>query len=119
MSSGNLFTTRQSAFGLRTKVVNSAYTVRVGGDNDNFQVDRVINIVDPTVDFEIDVPAGVYPGQQLLITLTAQATATVTITIDLAKGTDVDLGDVGDYTSLEWINAIAGWVPLSAHTDAD
>ncbi len=117
MSSGNLFTTRQSAFGLRTKVVNSTYTVRVGGDDDNFQVDRVINIVDPAADFTITVPAGIYPGQQLLITLTAHASASITITIDLAKGTDVALGDVGDYTSLEWINSVAGWIPLLAVTD--
>lgn len=117
MSSGNLFNTRQSAFGLRTKIVNSAYIVRVGGDNDNFQVDRVINIVDPTANFDIDVPNGVYPGQQLLITLTAHASSGVTITIDLATGTDVDLGDEGDYTSLEWVNSAIGWVPLLAVTD--
>lgn len=117
MSSGNLFTTRQSAFELRTKVIDSTYTVRVGGDNDNFQVDRVINIVDPAADFTITVPAGVYAGQQLLITLTAHATATVTVTIDLATGTDVALGDEGDYTSLEWIDSVIGWVPLLAATD--
>ena len=117
MSAGNLFTTKQSAFGLQTKVINSAYTVRVGGDNDNFQVDRVIKIVDPTADFEIDVPAGVYPGQQLLITLTAHATSAKKATIDLATGTDVILGDLGDYTSLEWVNATTGWIPLSAVTD--
>lgn len=117
MSAGNQFVTRKKAFDLREKVVNATYTVNVGGTSDNFQEDRVINIVDPTADFTITVPVGAYEGQQLLITLTAHATATVTVTIDLATGTDVALGDLGDYTSLEWVNSTTGWIPLSAVTD--
>lgn len=117
MSAGNLFVTRKKAFDLRKKVVDTAYTVRVGGASNDFIMDRVIAITDPTDDFTITVPAGTYKGQELLITLVAHATSTKTATIDLATGTDVDLGDLGDFTSLEWMNATAGWVPLASQTD--
>lgn len=117
MGVANYFKIRKDAFNLRTVDINTTYTVRTGRSADGHHIDRVITITDPTANFTIAVPAGAYEGEELLITLVAHATAAVECTIDLAVGTDVVLGDLGDYTSLEWVNATAGWVPLSAVTD--
>ena len=114
MSSGNLFTTRQSAFGLRRKIVDAAYTVRVGGDEENFETDRVIAIVDPAAALTITVPDGDYAGQELLITYVSGTTHLVTVSI--TTGTNFALSTAGDYCSLEWVNSVTavGWVALNS-----
>lgn len=113
MSAGNLFTTRQSAFGLRRKVVDADYTVRVGGDERNFETDRVIAIVDPAAALTITVPDGEYEGQELLITYVSGTTYDATITV--TTGADYTFTVAGDYCSLEWVNSITdiGWISLS------
>ena len=114
MSAGNLFTTKESAFGLRRKVVNSTYTVRVGGDDDNFQVDRVVAIIDPAAAFTITVPDGSYVGQEILVTYVSGTTHTVTVDTD--TGSNYSLSTTGDFCSLEWVNATVGWIYLAELT---
>ena len=119
MSAGNLFSTRKDAFDLREKAVAAAYTVRVGGDDDNFQVDRVITITNPVADFAIALPAGVYFGQEVLISLLANTGGfTVTVNKAVPVGGSVGLTDVGDYAALEYVNDTAGWILLHYEVDA-
>lgn len=120
MSAGNLFSTRKDAFDLREKAINSTYTVRVGGDDDNFQVDRVIIITNPAANFTITLPAGAYFGQEVLISLLSNDNAvTVTVSKRIPTGVSgtVGLTDVGDYAALEYVNDTAGWILLHYETD--
>lgn len=117
MSASNYFVTRRKAFDLRTTDIGATYTVRTGRSADGHHIDRVVTITDPTASFTVTVPAGAYEGQQLLVSLISHATAAVECTIDLAAGTDRVLGDVGDFLSLEWVNATVGWQALAKQHD--
>ena len=113
MAAGNLFITRSKAFVLRTKAVNTTYTVRVGGSGYNHIKDRVITVTDPTANFTITIPDGVYEGQQLLITFLSDAN-NVTVTVyKSTPGAPINLTTAGDFASLEWVNDDAGWVVLA------
>jgi len=111
MSAFNWFNTEHRAFDLRTKVVNAAYTVRVGTVANNFVVDRVINIVDPAADFTLTVPNGLYPGQQLMINLVSNGNSK-TVTIDGNAAQDSTMATAGQYQISEWTNSTTGWVVL-------
>jgi len=117
MGASNLFKIRKDAFVLRTKDINAAYTVRVGGSDDGHHVDRVITITNPAASFHLDIPAGSYFGQELLVTLLENdEAATVTVHKAVPDAT-LGLTDVGDYASLEYVNDTAGWILLAAETD--
>jgi len=119
MSSGNLFLTRKKAFDLREFNITSSatittYTAKMGSAADNFIVDRVINVT--TTDgnnIEIDIPAGRYYGQRILINFVVEGNAE-TVTVDVSTGTDYAMTDIGAYCSLEWVNSTAGWVALAS-----
>ncbi len=117
MGASNLFKVRKDAFEIRTKDINTTYTVRVGGSADGHHVDRVITITNPAANFHLDVPAGSYFGQQLLISLLENdETSTVTVHKVVPDAT-VGLTDVGDYVSMEYVNDTAGWILLSYEVD--
>jgi len=115
MSATNWFETRKKAFKLREKDINSAYTVRVGSVSDNFVCDRVVTITDPSANFDITVPDGVYRGQRLLICL-ASNTNNKKATVGTTGGT-YKLQYANMYVSLEWVNAsgTGGWVSLAKY----
>ena len=114
MGASNLFKVRKDAYELRETTVVDTYTVRVGGSNDGHHVDRVITITDPAAAFTITVPDGEYPGQQLLISFLSNASAvTVTVTASTGSAGDSTIDTAGDYMSMEWVNATAGWIILS------
>ena len=121
MSSGNYFETRRKAFLQRTiSILGSdrvTYTAKVGSTSDGFIVDRVINvtIVDANGSITITVPNGIYSGQRLLINYVAEdAVSADEVVVETATGTDYDLGEVGDYCTLEWIDSGAGWRPWNS-----
>ena len=117
MGASNLFKVRKDAYELRETAVVDTYTVRVGGSNDGHHVDRVITITNPAASFHLDVPAGSYFGQQILIVLLENDEA-VTVTVHKAvPDATVGLTDVGDYVSMEYVNDTAGWILLSYNTD--
>jgi len=115
MSAFNWFSTRKKAFDTREKDVNAAYTVRVGGTSDNFIIDRVVTVTDPSDNFTITVPDGKYRGQRLLVSLASNASnkrATVSTT-----GGNYKLQYNGMYVSLEWVEAgTGGWVSLANYS---
>ena len=113
MSSSNLFLTRKKAFTLRTKAVNVAYTVKVGGSAYNHIKDRVITVTDPVENFRITIPNGVYEGQQLLITFLSDANDKTVDAYKSTPGAGVDLTAAGDFVSLEWVNGTVGWILLA------
>lgn len=115
MSAGNLFYTREKAFGAKTKAVTSTHTVNVGGVAYNFYEQRVITVTDPTASFTLSVPNGAYEGQELLITFISDASG-VTITVTTTTGADYSLTAAGDYVRLEWMNSTVGWVALKEVT---
>lgn len=108
MSAGNWFETRRSAFNPRTIGVTATYTTRAGGSSDTFIEDRVITITDAAASFTITVTNGTYEGQRLLITMLSDASS-ITATVTTTTGDDCTLDTAGDYISLEWVNATAGW----------
>jgi len=121
MSAFNHFNTLQRAFELRTKVLTneSTYTVKVGSTSNNFQVDRVIEVV--TVadgnDLVITVPDGEYPGQQLLIVLKTLGDDE-TVTVTTTSGDDCAMSAAGDFVSMEWIDsAVSGWQIVHSQVD--
>jgi len=110
---GNFFETERKAFKLREKDVNTTYTVRVGGASDNFIVDRVVTITDPTANFTITMPNGKYRGQRLLVAL-ASNTNNKTVSVDKGSGLPYKLRSNGNYVSFEWVDAgTKGW--FAAH----
>ena len=108
MSKGNWFEIRRGAYNLRTKAVTATYSTRAGGTSDNFIEDRVITVSDAAADFTITVSNGTYEGQRLLITVLSN-TSSITVTVTTTTGDDCTLDTAGDYISLEWANATAGW----------
>lgn len=117
MSSNNLFETRRKAFLKSTKAIigstQVSYTVKVGKSSDNFIVDRVLNvtIVDAYGSITITVPDGIYSGQRLLINYVAEdAVCLDEVVVETDTGVDYDLGELGDYCTLEWIDSATGWV---------
>ena len=119
MSGGNLFLTRKKAFDLRevditSSATNTVYEAKVGTPTNDFIVDRVINITTTDGnDFEVDIPAGIYYGQRILINFVTDGNAE-TVTVDVSTGTDFAMTDVGAYCTLEWVNSTAGWVALAS-----
>jgi len=119
MSAGNLFLTRKKAFDLREVNITSSatvttYTAKVGTSASDFIVDRVINITTTTgCDFHVDIPAGTYEGQRILVNFVTEGNAE-TVTVDVVTGTDFAMTDDGAYCSLEWVNSTAGWVALAS-----
>ena len=125
MSAGNWFLTRKKGFDERTIDLSSAdrvtYTVRVGTSADDFICDRVINWthVDASGNVAIILPNGIYEGQRVLINYVAVDTAGDDIVVTPATAlvtATYTLTVVGDYCSLEWSNAIGGWVYLAEQT---
>lgn len=120
MSAGNFLNTRGKAFGLRTKeVLQENYTVRVGGIAYGFIVDRVVKVTTTTDgdDITITVPNGSYYGQRLLVILIDVGhDETVSVTPD--TGDSVDLGDDGDFVSLEYVDSTTGWQTIHTQNDA-
>lgn len=119
MSIENLFSTRKKAFDLREKAVTATYTVRVGATPYNFITDRVITITNPAASFTVTLPTGSYFGQEILISLLSNDES-VTVTVskqnpDGETGT-VELSEVGDYVSLEYVNDTTGWIILHYET---
>ncbi len=117
MGGANLLSTRKKAFDLREKAVDATYTVRVGATSNNFLTDRVITITNPVANFTITVPDGSYFGQEILISLLANDND---VTVGVYKATPdatVNLGDVGDYVSMEYVNDTVGWILLHYETD--
>ena len=110
MGSANRQAIREDAFGLKTQDIHSDYTVRVGGVAGNFYKDRVVRIINATAAMTVTVPDGVYEGQQLLISFVEGDDFAITITC--TTGTDYAFTTPGDYASLEWANATAGWIGL-------
>jgi hypothetical protein len=108
VSAGNFFETRRRAYDLRTKAIVTTYTTRAGGASDDFIEDRVITVSDAAENFTITVSNGVYEGQRLLITVLSN-TSSITVTVTTTTGDDCTLDTAGDYVSLEWVNATAGW----------
>jgi len=108
MSAGNFLATRKRAYDLFTKAVATTYTTRAGGTSDGFVEDRVITISDAAANFTITVSNGTYEGQRLLITILSNSES-ITATITTTTGDDCTLDTAGDYISLEWANATAGW----------
>ena len=121
MSAFNYFNTREKAFDMRTLVLTNeaTYTVKVGSTSDNFQVDRVIEVVTTTGgnNLVITVPDGEYPGQQLLMILKTLG-HDETVTITTTTGDDEAMSAAGDFVSMEWIDsAVSGW--QTVHKQAD
>jgi len=130
MSGGNWFLTRKKAFDLRTISLTSgadtatvgptdAYTVKVGTPTNDFVVDRVINVtLTAGNDLAITLPNGIFEGQRILINLVLDGgTSTATVTPATANTTATyALTTLGDYCSLEWMNATEGWAYLSEVT---
>ena len=124
MSAGNWFLTRKKGFDERTTNLDTTtdgvtYTIRVGASTDDFICDRVLNwtIVDALGSVTITVPDGLYEGQRVLINYAAEDAVCadeviVTPTTALVTAT-YTLGELGDYCSLEWVNATGGWVYLA------
>ena len=124
MSAGNQFEARRKAFLERTIAFSGSdrltYTVRVGTAADDFMCDRVVNvtIVDAAGTIAIIVPDGIYSGQRLLINYVAEDAVCedeVTVTPTTAAHTaSYDLGEIGDYCTLEWVGSDIGWIQWSS-----
>ncbi len=119
MSAGNEFEKRRRAFNERTVEItwpDLTYTVRVGSAADNFMVDRVVNatIVDAYGAMTVIVPDGLYSGQRLLVNYVAEDAVCldyVSVEPVTAEHTaSYELGEIGDYCTLEWIDSDTGWI---------
>jgi len=116
MSATNWFETRKKAFKMREKDIDSTYTVRVGSVSDNFIMDRVVTITNPSAAFTITLPSGVYRGQRVLIVLKSN-TGNKRATVTTAAGSNYKLQYNGQYVSLEWVAAGTndGWIWLAKY----
>jgi len=117
MGASNLFKVRKDAYELRKTAVSATYTVRVGSSDDGHHIDRVITITNPTADFTITAPAGAYFGQQLLITLLENDNGVTVTGYKAVPDSSLEMTDVGDYVSLEYVNDTAGWIILASQVD--
>jgi len=113
MSANNWFLTRKKAHDINEVTVTGTSTVRVGRTTDGHKFDTVVNITDPSANFTLTVPDGVYECQILLVNLTSN-TSSVTVTLSGTTGSfDGTLDTAGDYILGMWINSTVGWLSLS------
>ncbi len=116
MSANNWLETRKRAFDIRTKTLTTAsatvtYTAKVNkAAFEAGNVERVIEVVTTSGnDMALTVPNGAYSGQLLLISFLTEG-SDETVTVTTTTGSDYSLTAVTDYCSLEWVNAVIGWV---------
>jgi hypothetical protein len=91
------------------KAITSTYTVKVGTTANNFAVDRVITVTNPSANFTITVPDGVAVGQEIEIWLIANTSA-VTVTITVTTGTDYTIATAGYGVHLKWTGV--AWIKI-------
>ena len=112
MSASNWFLTRKKAHDINEVTVTGTYTVRVGRTTDGHKFDTVVNVTDPSANFTLTVPDGVYEGQELLVNLTSNSSS-VTVTLSGTTGSfDGTLDAAGQYILGKWINSTVGWASI-------
>lgn len=95
------------AYILNKKAIAAAYTLKVGSDDDLFQIDNPVN-VNVASTYTIIVPNGVESGQEIFFYVSAR-TGSEVVTVATTKGDDLTLDAVGEYACLKWLDSTTGW----------
>jgi len=117
MSAGNLQYELVRAYDTNEKAVAAATTIRVGRDEDFFQIDNPVN-VDIASTYDITVPNGVQANQELFFFVTA-LTGSEAVSVKPttpATAADLTLNAVGEWAILRWIDSTTGWVKVAYAT---
>lgn len=107
MSAGNLQYELGRSYGMNKKSVTTTASLRVGRDDDLFQIDNPVEVTIGASNFTITVPDGAFPGQELFIWCKSRTSGTVTV--DTTTGDNGTLDAAAEFALFKWTESTNGW----------